>query len=111
MVVCHPLPAYWGAGPPRRGRDCGIPQRGSAPPDTDDADVGNLLVDEVGHADPLWEAILIQLHASDDLASRLGRTVRDPGEELVDERSAIGRRQHVEVRLGGVGKEDAPGHA
>ncbi len=89
----------------------GYPPLGSAPPDRNDADVGNLLVDEVGDADPRRQLILEQLDARHDLAPRPRRSVRHPGEQFVGKSGAIRGREPVEIRLGRVRQEDPPGHA
>jgi hypothetical protein len=83
----------------RDGAFVGYPLLGSAPPDTNDADIGDLLVDEVGDADPRRQLILEQLDARHDLAGRPGRSVRHPGEQFFGESGAILRREPVEVRL------------
>ena len=49
---------------------------GSASPDANDADVGDLLVDEVGDADRRRQLIIEQLDARHDLAARPRRSVR-----------------------------------
>lgn len=88
--------------PTSAGRDgavVGHPPLGSTPPDTNDADVGNLLVDEIGATDARRELILEQLHAPYDPAARPGRSVRHPGEQFVGDGGAIRRRRRVAVRL------------
>ncbi len=107
-----PIPAVWTlATPPGRPLLWGTPPPGSAPPNTDDADVGNLLVDEVGHAEPRWQLVLEQLDAGDERAPRPRWAVRHPGEQFLGDGRAIRRRERIEVRLGRVGQEDSPGHA
>ena len=73
----------WGSASIAVDQRSGTARRESTPPDTNDTDVGNLLVDEVGDADPRWELILIQLHARHDLAARPRRSVHHPGEQFV----------------------------
>ncbi len=73
---------------------------GSAPPNTDDTDVRNLLVDEVRDADPRWQLVLEQLDAGDDRAPCARWPVRHPGEQFLGDGRAIRRRERIEVRLG-----------
>lgn len=89
----------------------GYPPPGSAPPNTDDADVGNMLVDEVRDADPRWQLILEQLDAGDDRAPRPRWSVWHPCEQFLGDGRAIRRRERIEIRLRRVGQEDSPGHA
>jgi len=102
-----PVPAFGAPGTvgatPREWDTCATGK--SAPPDTDDADVRNLLIDEIGDTDTRWQLILEQLDAGDDLATRPRRSVGHPGKQFLGDRSAIVWREGVEVRLGRVGQE------